>query len=204
MVLEKFQSVIGATPDGIFGKETLTKAMEYYKLSKEQTAHFFGQVAHETGEFRLFIENLNYSADGLIKTFGKYFPTKVLAMSYARQPEKIANRVYANRMGNGPETSGDGYKYRGRGALQLTGKSNYVAFAQFLDKPEIITSPDLVAVDYAFASAVYYFSKNKLWGLCTKVDEASILAVTKRVNGGTNGLKSRIELTKKYYALLNS
>jgi putative chitinase len=203
MSLKKFQEVIGAEPDGVFGKETLTKAMDYYKLSKEQTAHFFAQVSHETGEFRLFSENLNYSADGLMKTFSKYFPTKVLAMSYARQPEKIANRVYGNRMGNGPEASGDGWKYRGRGALQLTGKSNYVAFSQYLDKPEIITNPDLVVTEYAFASAFYFFAKNKLWNLCVKVDDASILALTKRINGGTNGLKHRMELTKKYYALLS-
>jgi putative chitinase len=178
--------------------------MEYYKLSKEQTAHFFAQTAHETGGFSLFVESLNYSADRLLQVFPKYFPTKVLAMSYARQPEKIANRVYSNRMGNGPETTGEGYKFRGRGALQTTGKSNYIALSQYLDKPEIITNPDLVATDYAFASAIFYFSKNKLWNLCTKVDDASILAVTKRVNGGTNGLSDRVAKTKKYYALLNS
>ena len=204
MSLKKFQEIIGAAPDGVFGKETLTKAMEYYKLSKEQTAHFFAQTAHETGGFSLFVESLNYSADRLLQVFPKYFPTKVLAMSYARQPEKIANRVYGNRMGNGPEATGEGYKFRGRGALQTTGKSNYIALSQYLDKPEIITNPDLVATDYAFASAIFYFSKNKLWNLCTKVDDASILAVTKRVNGGTNGLSDRVAKTKKYYALLNS
>lgn len=203
MSLAKFQETIGATPDGIFGKETLTKAMSYYKLSKEQTAHFFGQLAHETGNFSLFTENLNYSADGLMKIFKKYFPTKVIAMAYQRQPEKIANKVYANRMGNGAESSGDGYKFRGRGALQLTGKDNYVAFSQYLDKPEVVSNPNLVATDYAFASALFYFERNKLWGLCKTVDDASILAVTKRINGGTNGLAHRKEMTEKYYKLLS-
>lgn len=201
--LEKFQSTIGANPDGDVGRETLTKAMLYYRLSKEQTANFFGQVGHETGNFSLFSENLNYSADGLMKIFKKYFPTKVLAMSYSRQPSKIANRVYANRMGNGPETSGDGWKFRGRGALQLTGSSNYVAFSQYLDKPEILTNPDLVATEYAFASALFFFERNKLWSLCTKVDDKSIIALTKRINGGINGLAHRAELTKKYYKMLS-
>jgi len=203
MSLAKFQEIIGATPDGVFGKETLTKAMVYYKLSKEQTAHFFGQLAHETGSFSIFTENLNYSADGLMKIFKKYFPTKVIAMAYQRQPEKIANKVYANRMGNGPENTGEGYKYRGRGALQLTGKDNYIAFSKYLDKPEIISNPNVVATDYAFASALFYFERNKLWPLCLKMDDASILTVTKRINGGTNGLSHRTELTKKYYQLLS-
>jgi putative chitinase len=203
MSLKKFQEKIGATPDGVFGKQTLTKGMEYLKLTKEQTAHFFAQTSHETGEFKLFSENLNYSADGLMKTFGKYFPTKVLAMSYARQPEKIANRVYGNRMGNGPESSGDGWKFRGQGALQLTGKDNYTAFVKYLGKPEILTNPNLVATDFAFESALFFFERNKLWNLCTKVDDASILTVRKRVNGGTNGLADCVAKTKKYYALLS-
>jgi putative chitinase len=204
MSLVKFQERIGAAPDGEFGKETLKKGRDFLKISNEQAAHFFAQTAHETGNFSLFVENLNYSADGLMKIFPKYFPTKVIAMSYARQPEKIANRAYANRMGNGPESSGDGWKFRGRGALQLTGKSNYNAFAVFLKKPEILENPNLVASDYSFDSALYFFAKNGLWAMCTTVSDESILKVTKRINGGTNGLAHRKELTEKYYALLKS
>ena len=127
MSLISLQKKIGVKPDGAFGPGTLKAAMAFYKMSPERAAHFFAQTGHETGEFKLFSENLKYSADGLKKVFSKYFPDD-LAKAYAHQPEKIANRVYASRMGNGDEKSGDGWKYRGRGALQLTGKSNYNAF----------------------------------------------------------------------------
>ena len=137
MSLKSLQTKIGVTSDNSFGPGTLKVAMNYYKLTPERAAHFFAQTAHETGEYKLFSENLNYSKDGLLKTFSKYFGAGVLVESYAKNPEKIANRVYGNRMGNGDETSGDGWKYRGRGALQLTGKANYQKFADYLKKPEI-------------------------------------------------------------------
>ena len=203
MSLKSLQEKIGTSPDGAFGPGTLKAAMAFYKLTPERAAHFFAQTAHETGEFKLFTENLNYSADGLKKTFGKYFPGD-LANSYARNPEKIANRVYGSRMGNGDETSGDGFRFRGRGALQLTGKSNYEAFVKFLNLPDLIKTPDLVATTYAFESAIFFFDRNKLWSLCDTVSDASILAVTKRINGGTNGLAHRSELTKKYYGWLKA
>lgn len=202
MSLKKLQEKIGATPDGSFGPNTLKKAMEFFKMTPERAAHFFAQTAHETGEFKAFSENLNYSAQGLQTTFGKYFPGN-LEESYAKQPEKIASRVYANRMGNGDEASKDGWKFRGRGALQLTGKSNYKVFSEYLKKPEIMDNPDLVANDFAFESAMFFFERNKLWEICDKgVNDASILALTKRINGGTNGLQHRSELTKKYYEWL--
>ena len=202
MSLISLQKKIGATADGAFGPGTLKAAATFYKMSPERAAHFFGQTAHETGDFALFSENLNYSASGLDKIFGKYFPDK-LEDQYARQPMKIANRVYANRMGNGDEASGDGWKYRGRGALQLTGKSNYEAFSKYLNKPEIMQNPDLVADQYAFESAMFFFDNNKLWALCDKgVDDGVILALTKRINGGTNGLDHRMSLTKRYYGWL--
>ena len=203
MSLKSLQEKIGTTPDGAFGPGTLKAAMAFYKLTPERAAHFFAQTAHETGEFKLFTENLNYSADGLKKTFGKYFPGD-LANSYSRNPEKIANRVYGSRMGNGDETSGDGFRFRGRGALQLTGKSNYEAFVKFLNLPDLIKTPDLVATTYAFESAIFFFDRNKLWSLCDTVTDASILAVTKRINGGTNGLDHRSFLTKKYYGWLKA
>lgn len=200
MSLKSLQTKIGVTADGAFGPGTMKKAMEFYKFTPERAAHFFAQTAHESGNFKAFSENLNYGASGLLGIFKKYFPTEALAKQYERQPEKIANRVYASRMGNGDEASGDGYKFRGRGALQLTGKSNYQAFANYLKKPEIMTNPDLVATDYSFESAIFFFDKNKLWDICDKgVNKDTILALTKRINGGTHGLADREEKTMKYY-----
>jgi putative chitinase len=202
MSVKLLQEKIGSTPDGIFGPNTLRKAMEFYKMTPERAAHFFAQTAHETGEYRLFSENLNYSSKGLQAVFGKYFPGN-LEESYARQPEKIANRVYGNRMGNGDEESGDGWKYRGRGALQLTGKNNYKAFSEYLDKPEILDNPDLVTEEYAFESALFFFERNNLWSICDKgINEDSIKKLTRRINGGYNGLEHREKLTKKYYRWL--
>ena len=199
MSLKSLQEKIGVTADGAFGPGTMKAAMEFYKLTPVRAAHFFAQTSHETGGFKAFSENLNYSAQGLQGIFGKYFPG-TLEESYARQPEKIANRVYASRMGNGDEASGDGWKYRGRGALQLTGKSNYKAFAEYLKKPELIDTPDLVATTYAFESAMFFFDRNKLWSICDQgVTDASILALTKRINGGTHGLEDRKAKTYKYY-----
>jgi len=199
MSLKSLQEKIGVTADGAFGPGTLKAAMAFYKFTPIRAAHFFAQTAHETGGFKAFSENLNYSAQGLQGTFGKYFPGN-LEESYARNPEKIANRVYADRMGNGNEASGDGWKYRGRGALQLTGKSNYKAFADYLKKPEIMDNPDLVATTYSFESAVFFFDKNKLWSICDQgINDAAILALTKRINGGTHGLEDRKTKTYKYY-----
>lgn len=204
MSLKKLQEKIGVKADGQFGPTTLKKAAEYYKMTPERAAHFFGQTAHETGNYAAFSENLNYSADGLKKIFGKYFPNN-LAESYARQPEKIGSRVYANRMGNGDEASTEGFLFRGRGALQTTGKSNYKALSEYLKKPEIMTNPDLVATEFAFESALYFFESNKLWAITDKgVNAETILALTKRINGGTNGLDHRTELTNKFYAWLQS
>jgi len=199
MSLKALQAKIGVTADGVFGPGTMKKAMEFYKLTPVRAAHFFAQTAHETGDYKLFAENLNYSTQGLQNIFKKYFPGN-LGELYARNPEKIANRVYASRMGNGDEKSGDGWKYRGRGALQLTGKDNYATFAKYLQKPEIMTTPDLVATVYSFESAMFFFDKNKLWSICDKgVNDTSILTLTKRINGGTHGLADRSEKTKKYY-----
>ena len=202
MSLKNLQERVGVTADGAFGPGTLKAAMAFFKMTPERAAHFFAQTSHETGGFKLFVENLNYSAQGLQGTFGKYFPG-TLEESYARKPEAIASRVYANRMGNGNEASKDGWKFRGRGALQLTGKSNYEAFAKYLGKPEIMTNPDLVATTYAFESAMFFFDKNSLWSICDKgVTNDTILALTKRINGGTNGLADRQEKTIKYYGYL--
>jgi putative chitinase len=199
MSLKSLQERAGIAADGAFGPGTIKAGMALLKLTPVRAAHFFAQTAHETGGFKAFSENLNYSASGLQGIFGKYFPG-TLEESYARNPEKIANRVYADRMGNGNEASGDGWKYRGRGALQLTGKANYKAFADYLGKQEIMETPDLVATTYAFESAMFFFDKNKLWSICDQgVNDAAILALTKRINGGTHGLDDRMAKTKKYW-----
>lgn len=200
MSLKSLQEKIGVTADGAFGPGTMKKAMEYYKFTPERAAHFFAQTAHESGNFKAFSENLNYGASGLTGIFKKYFPTQEKALLYERKPEKIANLVYASRMGNGDEASGDGFKFRGRGALQLTGKDNYQAFANYLKKPEIMDNPDLVATQYSFESAIFFFDKNKLWDICDKgVNKDTILALTKRINGGTHGLEDREQKTFKFY-----
>jgi putative chitinase len=203
MSLKSLQAKIGVAADGAFGPGTLKAAMAYYKMTPERAAHFFAQTAHESGNFKAFAENLNYGAAGLTGIFKKYFPTTEKALLYERKPEKIANLVYASRMGNGDEASGDGFKFRGRGALQLTGKDNYKVFSEYLKKPEIMTNPDLVATEFAFESAIFFFDRNKLWDICDKgVNKDTILALTKRINGGTHGLADREEKTLKYYGYL--
>lgn len=203
MSLVNLQQKIGVTADGAFGPGTLKAAANYYKLNRNRAAHFFAQTAHESGNFRAFSENLNYSAQGLRNIFGKYFPTEALANAYARQPAKIANRVYANRMGNGDEASGDGFTFRGRGALQLTGKSNYQEFANYVNRPDVMTNPDLVAGELCFESALWFFDKNKLWAICDQgITDAAILQLTKRINGGTHGLEDRKTKTKKFASWL--
>ncbi len=204
MSLKALQTKLGLTADGAFGPGTMKAAMKFYNLTPERAAHFFAQTGHETGDFKVYNENLNYSAQGLQGIFGKYFPGN-LEESYARNPEKIANRVYADRMGNGNEASGDGWKFRGRGAIQLTGKDNYTQFSKHINKPEILTNPDLVSTDYSFESALFFFDKNKLWSICDQgVNEAAILALTKRVNGGTHGLEDRKAKTLKYYGFVKA
>jgi len=199
MSLKSLQERAGVAADGAFGPGTMKAAMELLKLTPIRAAHFFAQTSHETGGFKAFSENLNYSAQGLQGIFGKYFPG-TLEESYARQPEKIANRVYASRMGNGDEASGDGWKFRGRGALQLTGKANYEAFAKYLGNNEVLENPDLVATKYSFESAMFFFERNKLWAICDQgINDAAILALTKRINGGTHGLEDRKAKTYKYH-----
>ncbi len=203
MSLANLQQKIGVTADGAFGPGTLKAAAAYYKLNKNRAAHFFAQTAHESGGFKAFSENLNYGAKGLTGIFRKYFPTDALARQYERQPMKIANRVYANRMGNGDEASGDGWKFRGRGALQLTGKSNYQAFADYIGRPDVMDNPDLVAGELCFESALWFFDRNKLWSICDQgINDAAIVQLTKRINGGTHGLDDRRIKTKKYAAWL--
>ena len=190
----------GHVPDAVIAQipDTATK---FSITTNLRLAHFLAQCSHESGGFKAVSENLNYSKDGLVKIFPKYFPG-TLAESYARQPEKIAARVYASRMGNGDETTKEGFKFRGRGYIQLTGKSNYTNFTKFIGE-DCIANPDLVATKYPLASAAFFFNSNNLWAICDKgFDTAAVTAVTKRVNGGTIGLPDRIKHFNEFYNLL--
>ena len=165
-------------------------------------AHFLAQCGHESGGFKVLRENLNYGAKGLRSIFGKYFPTDALALAYERKPEKIANKVYANRMLNGDEASGDGYKFCGRGYIQLTGKENYTNFGKAIGV-DLTATPDLVATQYPLLSAAWFFHKNGLHKLADAgATEAAVTSVTKRVNGGVIGLADRIKHFNEYYNLL--
>jgi putative chitinase len=196
----KLEKLKGHIPDAVIAQIPET-AVKFNITNNLRLAHFLSQCGHESGGFKAVSENLNYSADGLKKIFGKYFPGN-LNESYARQPEKIAARVYASRMGNGDEASKEGFKFRGRGYIQLTGKANYTNFTKFIGE-DCIANPDLVATKYPLASAAFFFDSNKLWAICEKgADDATVTAVTKRVNGGTIGLADRIKHFKEYYNLL--
>ena len=165
-------------------------------------AHFMAQIAHESGNFKFTTENLNYSKESLLKVFPKYFnATNVDA--YARNPEKIGSKVYGGRMGNGIEATKEGFVFRGRGYLQLTGKENYTAFSKFIGE-DCVANPDLVSTKYPMDSAVWFFDKNKLWDICDKGRTPDIVTlVTKRVNGGTHGLEDRLSKFNTFISLLS-
>jgi putative chitinase len=189
----------GHIPDSVIAQLSSIGAL----TNSMRVAHFLAQCSHESGGFKRTVENLNYSANGLLKTFPKYF-TQTNFVSYARDPERIGNRVYANRMGNRDEASGDGYKFRGRGFIQLTGHDNYAAFGMSIGE-DCINNPDLVATHYTLASAGWFFTKNNIWKACDSgINYVSIAAVTKKVNGGTNGLIERTALFNLYWGLLNA
>lgn len=192
----------GKVPDAVLAQVPAV-AEKFQINSVLRLAHFLAQCAHESGNFKATRENLNYSAEGLCKIFPKYF-SAATAGSYARQPEKIANLVYANRMGNGDEASGDGYHFRGRGFIQLTGKSNYEAMAKD-GIGDVLAQPDLVATDYPLLSAAWFWNSRNLSALADQgTGDDTITAITKKINGGTNGLADRTALFKSYYALLSA
>jgi putative chitinase len=197
----KLERLKGHIPDAVIAQIPDTAA-KFAINTPLRLAHFLAQCGHESGGFRATQENLNYSAKGLNGIFKKYFPTEAAAASYARQPVKIASKVYGNRMGNGPESTQEGYKFRGRGYIQLTGKENYTAFGKAINE-DICSNPDKVATNYALLSAAWFFSKN---GLHRMADEGAsdtvVTKITKRVNGGTIGLADRIKHFKEYYKLL--
>ena len=197
----KLDKLRGHIPDAVIAMIPDTAA-KFQINTPLRLAHFLAQCGHESGGFRATQENLNYSAKGLNGIFKKYFPTEASAAAYARNPQKIANKVYGGRMGNGLEASGDGYKFRGRGYIQLTGKENYTAFGKAIGE-DILANPDKVASTYALLSAAWFFSKNGLHKMADGgATDQVVTSITKRVNGGTIGLADRIKHFKEYYHLL--
>lgn len=196
----KLERLKGHIPDAVLSMIPDT-AQKFQINTPLRLAHFLAQCGHESGGFKAVQENLNYSADGLKRIFPKYFPGN-LSESYSRQPQKIASRVYGGRMGNGVESTGEGFKFRGRGYIQLTGKDNYTAFGRAINE-DVISNPDLVSTKYPLLSAAWFFSKN---GLHKMADEGStdavVTKITRRVNGGTIGLADRIKHFKEYFELL--
>jgi putative chitinase len=196
----KLEALKGHVPDAVIAQIPDTAA-KFNITNPLRLAHFLAQCGHESGGFKAVSENLNYSAKGLLGTFPKYF-NSTTAAQYERKPEMIASRVYGGRMGNGDESTKEGYKFRGRGYIQLTGKSNYTNFTKFIGE-DCIANPDLVATKYPLASAAFFFDSNKLWSICDLGSSDDVVTkVTKRVNGGTIGLSDRIKHFKEYYALL--
>ena len=197
----KIDKLRGQIPDSVIAQIPDTAA-KFNITNNLRLAHFLAQCGHESGGFKAVSENVNYSADGLKKIFPKYFPGN-LSESYARNPEKIASRVYASRMGNGDESTKEGFKFRGRGFLQTTGKNNYTQFSKFIGE-DCVSNPDLVATKYPLASAAFFFEVNKLWSICDEgADDKTITKLTKRINGGTIGLGHRLSEFRKFYKLLS-
>ena len=197
----KLEKLKGHIPDAVISMIPAV-AQKFQIDSALRLAHFLAQCGHESGGFRLTKENLNYSAKGLNGIFKKYFPTLESALPYERKPEKIANKVYGGRMGNGPEASGDGAKFCGRGYIQLTGKDNYTAFGKSIGE-DVCANPQVVAEKYALLSAAWFFSKNGLHKMADGgATDSVVTSITKRVNGGTIGLPDRIKHFKEYYHLL--
>ena len=195
--MKSLQSKIGVSPDGSYGPNTARAIAKYYDLSPERGAHLLGQCAHESAGFTRTTEGLYYSTPERIqKVWPSWFPTVESAKPYAKSPAKLANNVYADRMGNGDEASGDGSRYAGRGFIQLTGKSNYRKFASAAAIPEIMTDQDLVANKHAMEAAIWFFEHNGLFKMADKgVSEAIIKKISKGVNGGYHGLADRVKKT---------
>jgi putative chitinase len=197
----KLEKLKGHVPDSVIAQ--IPETAEKFQINTPlRLAHFLAQCGHESGGFKATQENLNYSADGLKKTFGKYFPGN-LNESYAKQPQKIASRVYGGRMGNGVESTGEGYKFRGRGYIQLTGKDNYTAFGKSINE-DVCSNPDVVATKYALLSAAWFFNKNGLHKMADGgATDTVVTSITKRVNGGLIGIDQRLKEFKEYYSLLS-
>lgn len=190
----------GHVPDDVID-QIKNDHVKFNISSSLRLAHFLAQCAHESGGFKTVEENLNYSEKGLKGTFPKRFSDSECA-SYAHNRQKIGARAYADKNGNGNEASGDGYTYRGRGYIQLTGRANYDAFKTFIGD-DVVTHPDLVATKYPLDSAAFFFIKNNVWAKCDNgATDAVVEVVTRKVNGGVNGLDERQKYFDKFHALL--
>lgn len=192
----------GKLPDGVIAQIPATAA-EFGITTNLRLAHFLAQCALESTGFKATVENLNYSAQRIPKVFGKYFKG-IDPTPYAHNPQKLGSRVYANRMGNGNEASGDGFKFRGRGYIQLTGKNNYARFSTFVGE-DCVADPDLVATKYPLASAAFYFNSNKIWKICDQgADPATVKKVSAAVNGNPpNAVAERLQNFKKFMQALS-
>lgn len=200
MSVKLIQKHLGVKEDGIIGNDTLSAFMAKYKVSKAMTAQFFGNLHHESGGFTITVENMNYSAKRLLQIFPKYFnPFNV--NEYAGNPVAIANKTYGGRMGN--TDPGDGYKFRGRGFMQTTGKYSYDRLGKYLGV-DLISNPDLVATKYPLESAIFYFTDNKLWNLVNGISIDEIRKVRYRVNGGYNGIDDTIKWVNHYFKLIKN
>jgi putative chitinase len=181
---------------------SLQKWQDAAMNTRWRLAHFLGQCAHESRGFTQCVEALNYSAKQLQIVFPKYFQHKEMALMYANQPEKIASRVYANRMGNGDESSVDGFRFRGRGYLQLTGRDNYLHFSYFAQK-DCLENPDLVATQYPLISGIFFFYMQSIWSLCDQgMDEKTHESITRRINGSLHGVENRYIWVSHFLQLL--
>ncbi len=213
--IQIYQQSKGLKPDGVIGKITLAEIKKDCNIATDiQLAHFMGQCHHETGGFRVSSENLNYTtAESITRIFRHDFDTNKdrqinsveldVARRFIRKPIELANFVYANQNGNGNVASGDGWRFRGRGAIQLTGRANYQAFANYVKDQEVMTNPDIVSTKYFFKSADFFFDRNNLWVIANRgISNEVITALTRRVNGGTHGLDDRIVQTNFYHSIL--
>ena len=201
--LKILQAKCNVADDGSFGPNTARAIAKRYELSDKRGAHLLGQAHHESGGFKRTKEGLYYSTpERLMAVWPSRFKSVEDAQPYVKNPEALANKVYNGRMGN-EEGSNDGFKFSGKGFIQLTGRSNYRSFSSDMRLPEVMQHPNFVETEYAFESALWFFRANNLFKLCDQgVDSDTIKAVTKKVNGGTHGLKDREEQTKKIYEWL--
>ena len=201
--LKALQTQVGCSVvDGAFGPNTAKQIVTHFELTPERGAHLLGQIVHESGNFKYTRENLNYSVEAMMKVWPSRFPTEESAEPYARNPSKLAGKVYSGRMGNGDDPT-EAAKWIGRSFIQCTGYNNYKAFATDMRLPEVLQDPSLLEKEYAFLPALWFFEKNGLWAICDEgVSDDTIKRITRRVNGGYTGLAHRAKETKKIYQWL--
>ena len=207
----ELQQIMPAVKHPASWVKPLNAAMEKFEIADnvQRVAAFLGQVAHESGSLNRVEENLNYSRRRMRAVWPSRFPDEESTARYGRNPERLANKVYADRMGNGSQSTGDGFRYRGRGLLQITGRENYAVMGRLMDMPGLIESPDiLIEPRYAALSAAAYWSSRDLNDAADKLGEnkpkSVVRAITKKINGGTHGLDERLEFTERAIEILDT